>query len=224
MLIIAIPKSASTALIKTIGKLHGLATEQTFFGDSPIPRSYRILWYFHSDMRELSVQQAKSFSDKRCFFKQHVPPTKNNISLLSNAQKVILLRSPEDVIAAYWRGTKTGVHDRLEGFEGLQTLGQWMSKAIDTGLLSDLEHFYTTWKNQESETTLIIMYEELMNDPTWVVRRIESFFNLPDTEGRIELVKARYSRISARSIFINHVFLKPGRLALSFIKSLIKKI
>lgn len=54
MLVIAIPKSASTSLMKTISKIHQIPNEQyTSLNENEIPDETNVLHEFHSDVREL---------------------------------------------------------------------------------------------------------------------------------------------------------------------------
>lgn len=223
MLIIAIPKSASTALLKTLGGLHGVRATQQFFPDRPQPPGYPFLWKLHSDIRELESQRAESFSICDHIYKQHIPPTPNNRRLLAAVRKVILLRRPDDIVRAYWRGQKSGVHSRLHGFEGVKTEQDWIDRAESLGLTRELTQFYEGWLGDGSEK-LVITYEDLMSDCTGVIRRIEEYWQLDVTTGEVQLLRERYSRVGPlRAFFVNRIYLRGKRTAERLLARLLEK-
>lgn len=107
MLIIAIPKSASTSLVQTIADLHQLRAVQQFdYRFFPFPRGFEVLCQYHSDMREYDINQIQYWcSSKDVVFKQHIPPTSNNLQLLKKFPKVILLRDVEEIVLSYRRNS-----------------------------------------------------------------------------------------------------------------------
>lgn len=194
MLIIAIPKSASTSLLKTLGKLHKIPVEQSSFPQNPIPKEYKLIWRYHGDFRNIDDEKVGIFENERKFFKQHIPPTENNIRLLKHVKKVILLRKPEEIIKAYYRAEKKKIHKPRLEFNKLKNESDWLILAKKNGLYEDLKKYYDNWKVHNDEYSILFNYEEIINDPKDVINRIERFFNLPITEGNFKLAKERYSR------------------------------
>lgn len=193
MLIIAIPKSASTSLLDTLGKQHKLKNNQLFFKDFPIPSEYKILGKYHSDIREFDASTIQLFYDPKIIYKQHIPPTENNLKFLENRKKVILLRDPKEIIEGYWRAEKKKIHEPRKEFSGVNSKDEWHNRAAEIGLIDEINNFYTSWSNRRDDFTLQITYEELIKNPIRVINEIESFFLLPLSKN-ITLSKKRYSR------------------------------
>jgi hypothetical protein len=182
--------------MKTLGNLHALEAFQDFsFKDNPVPTTSSYLHNIHSDIRELDENDARKFSDKDKIYKQHIYPSANNMKLLNKERKVVLLRDPKDICLAYRRGALKNVHALLPGFSAELSEDEWMKKADETGLYTDLESFFNSWSMKDaSGNTLIVGYDSLIKTPEAVVRNIESFWNLDLTEGKIVLARERYSR------------------------------
>ena len=92
MIIVAIPKSASTSLMLTLGKYHGLEAKQDFsLSENDNPEHCQVLFNLHSDVRELSEEDVARMSDPEKIFKQHIFPSPNNLRLLERVKKVVML-------------------------------------------------------------------------------------------------------------------------------------
>jgi len=190
MLVIAIPKSASTSLLVTLESCCRKPGGQTFFPDASIPKETSVIHKYHSDIRECTSKQAQHFSSGTHIFKQHIPPTSNNLSLLRSQKKVILLRKPQGVIGGYFRARF--MHNPRKEFEGLTTLSDWLDRAKEIGLTNDLEWFYNTW-SVEQDNSLIINYRSVVEEPLYTVNKIQDFFGLKRSAS-CTLAKMRYSR------------------------------
>lgn len=117
MLIVAIPKSASTYLMKTFGKVKKIPAKQEFglTENYEIPESFTCLAKNHSDIVQINSKLVNRWDNVNCVYKQHTPPTENNLSHLKNVKKIVLLRTPEQVLLAYRRAVESGVHKRVRG-------------------------------------------------------------------------------------------------------------
>lgn len=197
MLIIAIPKSASTALMSTLSAIHGVPGRQIFFRDAPSPESFKALWRYHSDTREINADLAKQFADGAEVFKQHLPPTPNNVALLHNCRKVILLREPHAIIAAYRRARRRFLSVSMPGFDLLADQQAWLHTAKENGLYADLERFVAGWSDASVANKLVVWYDELIANPTATINAIEEFWGLRPTPGPIQIAQQRYSRRGA---------------------------
>ena len=195
MLIIAIPKSASTSLMKTLGRLYNLNAKQVYFKDSPIPKDeFRIIWKYHSDMRHLPEKQIVNMADdKKNIFKQHILPTDQHICYLKNSKKVILIRNPEDIVLSYRRSQIKGLSARRIEFDGCISERDWIKRAGDIGLIKDLNLFYKGWFNSIGDK-LIIHYNDLIKDTACEINKISRYWNLPESKRKIKLAKERYTR------------------------------
>jgi len=197
MLIIAIPKSASTSLLQTIGRVHYLPSKQVMHSDLPVPGGFTALGRIHSDVREYTEEHITEFTAADRFHKQHIPPTENNCAMLGNTPRVVLLREPLEVIEAYWRAFKKGVIKGRPEFAGITSSEEWLERATSIGLLNELERFHEGWTTSDPSMTCVITYKDLLDQPRQTINRIEEFFKLPVTRCDIELARARYTRDSA---------------------------
>ena len=95
LIIIAIPKSASTSLIGTLSGLNSVPAQQMSMTNCLPPKEMDLLPKYHYDIREISVNDLAAL-ESGALYKQHIPPTDNNIALLKPYKKVVLLRSTTD--------------------------------------------------------------------------------------------------------------------------------
>ncbi len=204
MLIISAPKSASTSLMKTLGVIHDMSAEQLFFHNSPTPKSLVILHKYHSDIREITPQLATNFASRKFLYKQHLPPTENNLKVTRQIKKVILTREPDEIIAAYYRAQQKKLHKPKPEFDSCNNLEDWQETAISIGLKKDLEYFINKWSMEVKEypnNNLCITYCDLVNQPQKTINLIEKYYNLPLSQ-YVNLSKMRYSR---RSKFLDYL-------------------
>lgn len=195
MLIVAIPKSASTSLLETLGQLHGCYAVQTNFFRLPVHHDYAALARFHADQHQLTSEIVETLVEHDGFNKNHIVPTRHNQALLAEHPKVILLREPTEVIYAYRRAIRAVDHDMpalARCFEDCDTESDWLERAVEIGLLSSLHKFYDDWLEHEGNK-LVIWYEELIAEPKATVNRVEDYFDLPLSD-EVRLVRTRYSR------------------------------
>lgn len=207
MLIVAIPKSASTSLMETLGNCHPMKAQQIFFKNAPLPTGLKILQKYHSDIREIRIDHFELFANRQFLFKQHIPPTSNNLSILRELKKTILLRNPIDIIGAYFRAEKVEIHSKRLEFEGCNNLQEWISKAREIGLMEDLEWFYSNWAREADsypKHNLIVTYDQFIQSPVSTINSIEKFFNIPTTKNPAIAYK-RYSRKRCISPFSEFV-------------------
>lgn len=203
MLVIAIPKSASTSLLRSYAKRHGL---RSFMGsegyvrneliyDVPYSANYHLLSKYHfTDFKEVDNFMVDKYLHNCCIYKSHIAPTIHNKKTLEKIKKVVLLRNPMEIISAYYRAEKKKIHRQKEEFKNIHTEKDWIQEAKNNGLLEELNNFYHIWKNTNDEYTLIIGYTELVENPNNVFLKMDRFYGLPEIEGDTELLKEKYSR------------------------------
>ena len=194
MLIIAIPKSASTSLMETLGRVRNMPAKQIMHKELHRPRQMNLLYKYHSDIREYSQKLIQTFVTPGKIYKQHIPPTENNLYLLRDLKKVVLLRDPKEIIEAYWRGERVGVSDKKNEFTHCKSLDDWLNEAAQNGLLEDLQFFKDGWLAEPNHRICYIHYQDLIKDAKGVINKIETFWGLPRTQESIDLSKKRYSR------------------------------
>jgi len=195
MLICAIPKSSSTSMMQTLGELHGLSFDQDNNNVRFLPKSEEFMFVhrYHGCMRELNVEFVDKWTNGNMIWKNHVLPTKNNLALLDDKKKVILLRRDiMQIILAYKRAEHTNIHRRRREFRGCRTDQEWINRAIEIGLYSDLVKFNDKWLSHEGDK-LVVYYEDVMDDQQREVNRIEGYFGLSISDN-VEYAKRRWSR------------------------------
>lgn len=150
-----------------------------------------------TDFKEIQQFMVEKYKNPNCIYKSHIAPSENNKKYLKSIKKVVLLREPVDVIKAYYRADAKNIHSKKTEFYNLLSEHDWVKKAEEIGLIGELESFYTGWKrNCNSEETLLINYDELIDNPNEVFLKMDRFYGLPEYENQTELLKEKYSRNS----------------------------
>jgi hypothetical protein len=201
MLILALPKSASSSLASTLGRLHGLPdltveTRSRFLPLLAFPeqvREFGAMARLHLEAQEIAPEVLDAIRRPGVIHKYHFPPTARNQDLLHGVRKVILLRNPADVVRAYWRGERAGTHPLRDlRFASCFSEESWMARAERTGLLDEMERFCAGWESHGGDK-LVMRFEDLVRDPTAAVNRIERYLGLPESR-EVLLDRERYSR------------------------------
>ncbi|MGD1889662.1 MAG: sulfotransferase domain-containing protein [Cyclobacteriaceae bacterium] len=196
MIIIAIPKSASSSLLETVSVLHGLPSQQLDLRQLSTSSDYAGLSHIHQDIVNLEEDTYSLLSDPEHLYKQHIPPTENNIKLLRKEKKVVLLRrNLEDIILAYRRAVKKHIHQKFQDFIDCSSERDWLLRGKEIGLIDELKRFSKGWMKEasQSENCHLVYYSDLVNNPKKVLNSIEKFWRLP-TSNQVILSKRRYSR------------------------------
>ncbi len=203
MLIVAVPKSASSSLVATLAALHGLRiTSELIRGGKmrhcPVADGYRQLERFHRrEVAEIDDAVVEAVARRGELAKLHLPPTPNNQRRLARTPKLILLRPAAEVVPAYQRGTEAGVFKlHHPSFCFCLSEAAWLDRARETGLLQELEDFVAGWRAHAGDK-LLVESAELLRDPGAELARIERYFGLP-ASGASELARARYTRSRPR--------------------------
>jgi len=200
VLIVAIPKSASTSLLRTLGRLHDIAVEEAHFVDLKVPDGIERLHEHHPDIVELTSREAERVADQNKIYKQHFPPTLNNVELLRDQPVVVLLRDESEVLDAYQRAFKTYAMKKPASVDRHASGDHWRRHAVESGLDVDLQSFTGGWTDAAHDNLHFVDYADLVADPSVTVNAIERFWNLPETPGPIELDKARYTRSRSMTV------------------------
>lgn len=157
------------------------------------PDDFKVLSQLHSDMVEFKQKQMDIFFNKNIIYKQHIPPTHNNIKLLGGKKVVVLLGEVENIVLSYRRAYyNRGYHLRNKKWFSLKmTESEFLDKSKDIGLYDDILKFNKSWR--ESPCDKIIVYKkDLLNNPVTTINRILLFMNLPTVDD-IRLVKSNLS-------------------------------
>jgi hypothetical protein len=100
LLIVAIPKSASSSLVASVQEATGWAKSNAGIRKQhltplPAPEGYGQLKRFHSEVAELTPDVVELLKQPDQIVKLHIAPTANNLALLRDVPKVVLLRRPK---------------------------------------------------------------------------------------------------------------------------------
>jgi hypothetical protein len=181
MLIIAMPKSASSSIARSLADATGCPVvnreARAPWKARPRAASFPLLAAIHhGDAYELEAKDAEALAAIKGVAKHHILPTANNVAVLSGVRRIVLLRDPAEVIDAYWRGYATGVWP--DGFKVLgagRTLADWRAAARKAGLDAELERFAQGWRDAPGET-LLLDYAALTADSDRTLRQALDFF------------------------------------------------
>ena len=196
MLVVAMPKSASTALLRTLAERHRLQGHQVLFHRRPWPMEFQAIARWHSDMRVLGADDVGPFANPAAVYKQHIVPTDAHLALLADTPKVVLLRDPVEVIAAYRRAERATLSHPRPEFFGLDSLDEWIARAEEIGALDELRRFRDRWQAEGSQ---VVTYDELVNEVDSVFDVVEDAFSLDRTARPVQLRQERFSRNPKRS-------------------------
>ena len=103
MLIIAMPKSASTSLLHAVGGLLGVPHMQMFPASVVENNRYQNLHELHSDVGMWPSMDLVTLQTSTHLFKQHIPPLAHNVRMVDPNGVLFLHRPPGDIIEAYRR-------------------------------------------------------------------------------------------------------------------------
>jgi hypothetical protein len=205
VLIVAIPKSASTALVATLSEAHSIPIRTREIRDDvllrrPIAPGYWHAAQFHRrDFVEVDERVAAALAAPGMLAKFHLPPTPRNQALLRRIPKIVLLRDAEEVVSAYHRGERTGAWP-AKSYEFAFCFSEpgWRAHARRTGLTSELRDFADGWRAHDGDK-LVLEASELVADPARALARVENYLGLRSA-GPLALRHERYSRHSTREL------------------------
>lgn len=186
MLLIAIPKSAGTSLVNTIGKICNIkVSEGIGKGKYDIDcEDYYEIQKYHSIVPERSSEFLnKTTKSKYEIFREHLLPTNRHLKILEkiNRRIIILLRNPEDIIDCYKRMKK--------------------SSLINFDLLNkDINNFYNSYFNWEYDKKLIIFYDDLIKKYNHTMDKIFTFWALKKPKKNISLLRKNYTGIGKQRL------------------------
>ena len=114
MLLIATPKSASTAFLRGIqasfeikGYMGSEYFQRSYIFGLPKSFGYHVSLSNHlTDFFEVNKSMCKIFGNNSLIHKHHIAPSPNNIRILKDCKKIILIREPKELAASYFREAK----------------------------------------------------------------------------------------------------------------------
>lgn len=192
MLLIAIPKSASTSLASTIGKIGNINIK---YGIKAVPidldcDEFTEMQHYHNNMVERSPLFVKqTIFGNKTLFKEHLLPTDRHLKILEkvNGNIAILLRNPEDVLDCY---------KRLDKEHYRKTKKHIDFKKLDIEL--KLFHDRYMWWASNKRKAIVIYYEDLILCYNNTIKKILRHYNI---KGKIiPLEKKKYTGIGVERV------------------------
>lgn len=171
MLIISQPKSASTSLVHTLGKLAGVESLRLDRLGKKV-KSYNFLP--HSDLIDFPEALLSKIINENKFYQQHVPPTKNNLGLIKKLKSkcLVTLRNPNESFDAYFR--------QPDLLEHLKTLKKRYGKSALSSIQSQLCKFHEIYLEEikKNDQLLVIWYNDLVKNPKEVCEAALNFLEV----------------------------------------------
>jgi hypothetical protein len=213
MFLISIPKSASTSLSMALVKKHNLKynnlpIEKTCM---PLSKEKSFIEKRHGNMGDIRKEEANYFLEENCLYKRHLYPTKNNIELLKDQKKVILLRDPEGILHSWWRSRKNRTGSRVKEMNKYKNEKEYVKELKKNGTKKILDEFCKGWEKAAGKNDLIIYYEDLKNNPKETVNKVERHFGLSESK-EVKLPKMRYNRGSLLRKFTKRSYSKLAKI------------
>lgn len=197
MLIVAMPKSASSSLARTLARAHGLDEWNQDINESyppQFPEAHRLLQTFHpfpgvptDDLRAMA-------EDAAALRKLHLFPTDEVRRAITGRPVVVLVRDAAEIVDAEFRGVVSGVHPLAPSMPRTVSLERWREAARRGGLLDSLQELHHGWTELAARTDelLLVTYRELVDDSSRTLAACAAHLGLPPS-GHLELLRERYS-------------------------------
>lgn len=191
MLLIAMPKSASTSLAATIAQIGNLKCSlgvPAMKIDIPC-EGYNEVQHYHNNMCERSALfLAQTVNGRKTIFKEHILPTDRHLKILKKLGRVvILLRNPDEVADCYRR--LDGAHFKRTG------------KHIDVDkIYKEMCEFHDRWQSWKSrnKNAILVYYEDLVKNYSSTMKKIMKHYKL---KGKIiPLKKLKYTGVGVKRI------------------------
>jgi hypothetical protein len=198
LLIVAIPKSASSSLVASVQEATGWAKSNAGIRKQhltplPAPEGYGQLKRFHSEVAELTPDVVELLKQPDQIVKLHIAPTANNLALLRDVPKVVLLRPAKEIVAAYWRGQETSTWTTTVGeIARCKSPEQWQQEASRLGLTGELNAFNDDWRSGAGNA-LVITYAELTGNPEQTIGKVMKYFGI-EADNVPSLGQVNYTR------------------------------
>lgn len=197
MLIVAIPKSASTSLASTLARINGVSFKQK--NKLQKKKNHKKcksnnLHKIHSDMIDFEENEIKSLAKSNTIYKQHIFPSENNLKFIKTIKCVIILRNVEDIIRSYKRKFDyDGQHKMgMFGLTRYDSYEKYLDQFKQLGIYDDLVYFNSKYKGIQDDNHLIIYKDDIINKTNETINKINLFFGMPHVSSNILLSKERY--------------------------------
>jgi len=195
MLLIGQPKSASTSLAVTIGKITGLNVVLGIPRKPGFKKSNQFteLFKYHNNVpirNKLFLKQV--VTGKRTLFKEHLLPIQAHFKELNkykNERIVILLREPEDSLDSYYRLFKN--HH-----------GEEKAKEMIDKLSPDIFSWHERWMYWKSvhKNVMIVEYRDLVLNYQTTIKKILKHYRFKVPKKILPLQKLKYTGVGEKRL------------------------
>lgn len=184
MLLIGMPKSASTSLMWSISEILKIPHKngQNKTKDDNKCEGYEELQKYHGTTVKRSKQYLEHWINQDIIYKEHILPTEKHLQYLNEINKpiVVLLRNPKDCIRSYKRVMSVLFNLKLN-FKKLE---------------EELKLFYDTYIGlTNNEKYKIIAYDDIVYNFTETMKEIVKHYEkeVPENIEKYELQKRNYT-------------------------------
>ena len=197
VLIIAMPKSASSSLARTLARHHGLDERNDDINAEHPPQfldRHLLLQELHPFPDVPSEELRTIVADGSALRKLHLFPTPGVQSAIADGRTVVLLREPMAVVDAEFRAVVNGIHRRTPSMPRTTSIARWRTVAVEKGLLDSLEELRESWRALASghPGVLLLDFREVMSDPSEALSRCAEHLGIPVPD-ELPLLRERYS-------------------------------
>lgn len=197
MLIIAMPKSASSSLARTLARAHGLDERNDEINAVHPPQftdRHRLAQDLHPFPAVPTDRLRTIARDRSALRKLHLFPTPDVLAAISGEQVIVLLREPTEIVDAEFRAVVNGIHPRAPSMPRTGSIRRWRAAADRGGLLASLVAFDADWRAAAADRPelMLITHAELTADPDGALRRCAVHLGLHERPG-LELLHERWS-------------------------------
>lgn len=197
MLIVAMPKSASSSLARTLARAHGLDERNDDLNAEHPPQftdRHALAQALHPYPAVPTEALRRVVADRTALRKLHLFPTPAVLAGIAGTPVVVLLRDPDAIVDAEFRGVVTGIHPLAPGLPRTASIRRWRAAARTGGLVTSLADLAEGWRTAAAERPelLVVTHAELVRDPDRVLAATAAHLGLPRRPG-LELLRERYS-------------------------------
>lgn len=198
MMIISIPKSASTSLMQTIAKIldikyqNGISRKKYFID---VPEYSEMQSYHGTTVRRSKEFLTKWISRKDIIYKEHLLPTKEHIDYIRKINKpvVILLRKVDHVIDNYLQSIEKFKSGKMDLREQKGLIIKKLIKIDYEKLKKEYFEFNKLWIESRLKNVLYVNFDDLILKYNRVMRMILDHYGYPEAK-IIPLMKAKGNR------------------------------
>jgi len=190
VIIIAQPKSGSSALVETLFDITGFPKYKGY-PSSGWDESRRVLPVFANPNKGLdatgniNLGELSEIAEGPYCQKLHLFPSRRHYNFFKETKAVILLRDPKETMDSYKRFCN---YDN----KPVSSTSDWVKMGYNDVFYNYIRLFNSIWENLKGDNIVQINYKDLALDPTTQVNRVLAHYNIAEKD-TVELKKVRFS-------------------------------